>query len=117
VSNGSERSKRSHVKDMEDPVEFQSPSGNYVFIVLRMEKARNWVTLALFDDIPLDLRYGPAIKRVVSQPSQPCTTGSTHVVSWFIASHTDRLRSSSLFPFVPRSRAVQISAQFSPIST
>jgi hypothetical protein len=102
---------------MEDPVQFQSPGSNRVFIVRRMEEARNRVALALLDDIPLYLRYGPAIKRIVGQPSKLRTAGLTHVVNWLIASHTDRLRSSNLFPFVPRSRAVQISAQFSPIST
>jgi hypothetical protein len=55
------KSDETHIKNVKDPVEVQSPGGNHVFIVLRMEKTRNWVTVALFDDTPLDLRYGPAI--------------------------------------------------------
>ena len=108
---------RTHVKDMKDPVEVQPPGGNRVFIALGVEKARNYVALALLQDLPLDLRHGPTITCAVGQPSKLRTVGSTHVVNWFMASDTDRPRSSSFFPFVPRSRALQISAQFSPSST
>ena len=41
----------------------------------------------------------------------------THVASWLIASRTELLRSSNLFPFSSWSRAVQMSAQASPSST
>ena len=46
-----------------------------------------------------------------------CVTDGTHVVSRLIASRTELLRSSNLFPFSPWSRAVQTSAQTSPSST
>ena len=74
---------------MENPVEVKPPGGNRVLVVLRAEEAREYVALALLDNLPLDLRYGPTITWVVGQLPALRTTGSTHVVSWFIASHTD----------------------------
>ena len=44
-------------------------------------------------------------------------TGATHVVNCLIASHAELLKLFNLFPFRPRSRAVQTSAQASPSST
>ena len=35
-----------HVKDMKDPVEVQPPGGDVVFVVLRVEKARNGTSFA-----------------------------------------------------------------------
>jgi len=74
---------------MKDPVEFCPPSGNRLLITLRMEQSSNSVPPAAFDDLPLDLRHSPAIKTVVGEPSKPPIIGLTHVVNWFIASHTE----------------------------
>jgi hypothetical protein len=82
-----------------------------------MEESGNRVPFALFDDLRLDLCHGPTVRNIVSDISRLCITGLTHVISWFIASHTDWLRSPSFFPFIPRSRALQMSAQLSPSST
>ena len=62
------KSEGTDVKDVEDPVEVQSPGGNRVFIVLREENARNLVSLALFDCFLLNFCHGPVVKRVVRQP-------------------------------------------------
>ena len=35
-----------HVKDMKDPVEVQPPGGDVVFVVLRVEKARDGTSFA-----------------------------------------------------------------------
>jgi hypothetical protein len=71
----------------------------------------------LFGDLPLDLRNSSAVKCVIGELSKVCTTGLAHVINWFIASRTDCLRSSGFFPFIPRSSAAQMWAQFSPSST
>ena len=83
------RGDRTYVKNVKDPVEVKPPGRNRVFVVFCAEEARNYIALALLDDHPLDLCHGPAITCVVRQPSKPRTTGLTHVVNWFIASHTD----------------------------
>jgi hypothetical protein len=49
--------------------------------------------------------------------AEPTTAGLTHAVNWLIAPHTELLRSFNNFPFNPRLRAVQTSAQASPSST
>jgi hypothetical protein len=74
---------------MKNPVEVQLPSGDRILIILRMEKSRDCVPSALFDDLPLDLRDSSAVKSVVSELSKLCITHLTHIVNWFIASHTD----------------------------
>ena len=53
-----------------------------------MYKSGGRVPLALFDDLPLDLRHSPTIKSVVNELSKMCITGSTHVVNRAIASST-----------------------------
>jgi hypothetical protein len=70
---------------MKDPIEVQPPGGNRLFITFCVEKARNRVALALLDDLPLDLRHGPTIARIVNKSSKSQNTGSNYVVNWFIA--------------------------------
>lgn len=74
---------------MENPIEILLPGRNRVLVVFGVEKARNWVTLALLDHLLLDLRHRPAITYIVSDASELPTTRSTHVVNWFIAWRTD----------------------------
>lgn len=66
---------------MKDPVEFQLPRGNLVFIAFCEQMARNWVTPALSDDFLLDIRDGSVMKRIVSELSRERIIGLTHVVS------------------------------------
>ena len=77
---------------MKDPVEVQPPGGDFFFVVLRVEKARNGIAFAQADNVSLDLCHGPAIEGTVSQSeSMHVSTGPTYVVSCSIASNTDRL--------------------------
>jgi hypothetical protein len=101
---------------MKDPVEIQLPGRDLLFIVLGMEKTQSRAAVILFDDISLDLCYCSAIGSRQSL-MEVFVIRYTHVVNWFIASRTDWLRSSNSFPFVPWSRARQMSAQFSTSST
>ena len=80
---------RTHVEDVKDPVEVQFPGPDRILIARRMDKSRDRVSLALLDDIPLNLRHSPAIKSVVSELPKACITGLTYVVNCPIASHTD----------------------------
>jgi hypothetical protein len=49
------------IKNVENPVEFQLPTGNLVFIFLCAKKPGNAATPTLFGDLDLDLRNCPAI--------------------------------------------------------
>ena len=66
---------------MEDPVEVQLPSGNRFLVVLRMQKSRDCVPSAPFDDLPLDPRHGSAIKSVIGKLYKPRSIGLTHIVN------------------------------------
>ena len=70
VSDASGKVTKTYVEDLKDPVEFSPPARDLFFIVLRVEKARNWVALALFRDVPLNLRHSSAIGGVTRQPSK-----------------------------------------------
>ena len=61
---------------MKDPVEVGIPSSNCPLIVLRVNKSRDCVTFALFDDLLLYFRDSPVIK---------CTVGerARNVHHWF----------------------------------
>lgn len=56
------KSDGTHIEDVKDPVKIQLPGSNRFFVILRTEKARNRVSLALFDCLPLNLRRGPGMK-------------------------------------------------------
>jgi hypothetical protein len=75
------RNDGAYVKDVKDPVEFQLPAGDYFLVTLRIESSRDCIPPAPFDDFSLNLRYSPAIKRIISELSKPCIAGLTHVVS------------------------------------
>jgi len=103
---------------VKDPDEVQPPGGDRFLVVFCMEKSRNRVPFTLLDYLPLDIRDSPNIRpKASSMGAQSVLAGITHVVSFLIASHTELLRSFNLFPFSPRSRVVQTSAQASPSST
>jgi hypothetical protein len=74
---------------VEDPVEVQPPGGDRIFIILRVEKSREQIPFALLDDLPLDLRHGPAIESMVSQScTKRISAEFTDVVNCSIASKT-----------------------------
>lgn len=110
-----------HTEDMKDPVEVQPPDGNLFLAVPGVEVSGNHISSALLTDFSFDLRHGPRIGSKISRSPtkllKVLVTDVTHVVSCLIASRTELLTSSSLFPLNPRSRAVQTSAQASPSST
>ena len=107
-----------NIEDLENPVEFQPPSCDHVLVTPRMNELRKIVVSDSFGRLLLDIRAGHSVIRcIVSGPHKPCTVASTHTVNWLIALHTDCLRSSSCFPFIPRSSAVQIWTRFNPSST
>jgi len=74
---------------MKDPDEVRPPSGGPVFIVLRVEKSRDGISLAPLDDTPLNLSNGTGIGKSMNGPPSVCTPGSTHMVNSPIASNTD----------------------------
>jgi hypothetical protein len=82
------RSERTYVEDLEDLVEIRRPARDLGLIVLCVEEARSCIALALFLDIPLDLRHSSEIGSTICQLSTLCTVVSTHVCARFIASRT-----------------------------
>ena len=67
---------------MKDSVEVQSPSRDPFFVVLRVEKARNSISLAQLDNVPLDLRHDPTTKGAVSRlDTIHISVGSIHDLS------------------------------------
>ena len=102
---------------MKDPIEVLAPSRNCIFVCLRVEDSRDRMSLALVDDLPLDLGYSPAVEILVSELLDVDIAGSTHIVSCSIAPGRDLLRSSSRLPPKPRLRALHTSAQATPRST
>ena len=113
----SRRSDGTYVEDVEDPVEVQPPGRDRPLIVLRVKNSRDRILSTPLDDAPLDLGHSPAIANLVSEWPGICIIGSAHVVNCSIASKTDWLSSSIRLPFIPRSRALQTSAQINPSST
>jgi hypothetical protein len=66
VSNGKVGTRRTHVEDMEDPIEIRLPRRNSVFVVPRAEESGGPAAPASFQDLRLDFCNGPAIQAVVS---------------------------------------------------
>ena len=52
---------------MKDPVEFEPPRGDRVFVSPRTEESGSLATLTLLDGFPLDLCNGSVIKYVVCE--------------------------------------------------
>ena len=48
-----------HVKDMKNPVEVQSPSGDRLFVVFRVIMSGDHIPFTPLDDVPLDLVHSP----------------------------------------------------------
>ena len=53
------RDDRTHVKDMNNPVEVRPPGGDCLFIVLRVILSRDHIPFPPLDDVPLDLVHSP----------------------------------------------------------
>ena len=80
------------MKNLKDSIEVRHPGSDRVFIVSRIENARDSTLFAQFDDAPMDLRNNPEIDGVVSKSGTVRTsTGWSYVVNWSIASNTDRV--------------------------
>ena len=80
---------RMYLKDMKDPVEFQPPGCDRIFITLRMEHPSDPITFIQLDDVLLDIGHSSVVGNLVSEYPGTCIAGSTHVVNCPIASKTD----------------------------
>ena len=58
---------KTYVKNTKDPVKFQPPCSNPTFILLCTEKARDRISFALFNNIPLNLNDGSVIETLLSE--------------------------------------------------
>ena len=66
---------------MKDPVEIAVPSSYCVLVIAHVEGPRDDISLTTFDDLSLDLSYGPATGFPVSHLFEVWITKSTHDVS------------------------------------
>jgi len=109
---------RAHVEDLEDPGEVQSPGDDRFFIVLFVEEPRDRIPFPPLDDLLLDLCHSTAIQGMVNKSyARYISVGPTYTVNRSIAPRTVLLNSFMSLPFIPRSRAMQTSAQASPRPT
>ena len=107
-----------YIEGVKDLIDIQPPCSDPAFILLRAEKARDHIPFALLDDIPLDPAHDTACESsLMSESSRAFTAGITYIVNRSIFSDTDLVTSSPLLLSIPRSRAIQTSAQASPSST
>ena len=83
------RSERTHVEDMNNPVEVQPPGGNRLIVVLLVETSRDRISFTPLDDVLLDLGHNTAIEGFVSKSTDAGIAGSTHFVNCSIVLRTD----------------------------
>ena len=62
LSNGHHSNDRTHVKNLNNLVEVQFPSGHFFLVVFCVETSRNRISFSLHDDIPFDLPYSPGVE-------------------------------------------------------
>jgi len=74
---------------MKDPAEFQPPSGDRLFVVLRVEKSRHRTSFTPLDNVLLYLGHRPGIESSVSESPNVYVPGLAHVVNCQIAANTD----------------------------
>ena len=53
---------RTHVEDVKDPIEILPPGHDHIFVVLRVEQSRNWISFTLLDDPALDVGHSSNIE-------------------------------------------------------
>jgi hypothetical protein len=61
VNDGHHSIDRTHLKDLKNLVEVRPPDGNFRFIFLRAETARDHIPFTPLDQLPLNLCHCPAI--------------------------------------------------------
>jgi len=77
----SNRTDRTHIEDVKDPVEVQLPGSNPFFIVLCTEESRGCISPTVLDDLSLNLGHGSGIEKSVSQSLDVWMVVSAHVVN------------------------------------
>ena len=65
VSDSHRSDDRTHVKDPKDIFEVRPPSGDRLFIFLRVEVSRDRIPFAPLDQLPLNICYRPAIETIL----------------------------------------------------
>lgn len=83
-----DRNDRTHVKDTKDPTQVLHPVSNGLIVALSVEKSRDRVSSAPFDDVPLDLGHSPAVGGPLRKSPHVGTAGSAYIVNRSIALRT-----------------------------
>ena len=60
------RTNRTHIKDMKDPLKVLHPSDNLPLIALREDVSEHCISFTLLDDLPLYPRHGSSVEISVS---------------------------------------------------
>ena len=58
----SNRTDRTHIEDVKDPMEVLPPSGNRTLVILHVEESGDRMSFTLLGDLLLDLGHSPAIE-------------------------------------------------------
>ena len=70
VNDGHHSNDRTHIKHLKDILEVQPPAGDRLFIFLRVEMPTDHVPFTPLAELPLDIRYGPAIESITMKDSK-----------------------------------------------
>ena len=85
----SNRTDRTHIEGLKDPIEVGPPSSYSFPVVLRTDKSGELILSILLNNLLPDLCHGSVVKNVVGELSKSCTSDLTHIVNCEIASRTD----------------------------
>ena len=70
VNDGNHSNDRTHIKDPKNILEALPPAGDRLFIFLRTEMPTDHVPFTPLGELPLDIRYGPAIESITINSSR-----------------------------------------------
>jgi len=70
VGNGHRSNDRTYIKDLKNILEAQPPAGDRLFIFLRVEIPIDHVPFTPLGELPLNIRYSPAIESITMNDSR-----------------------------------------------
>jgi len=96
VSNGHHSRDRTHVEDLKNILEAQPPGRDRLSIFLRVEMPTDRAPSIPLDELPLDIRYGPAIESIIMDGSRCVSLVQlTPTTDLLHRTRTDRARPAS----------------------
>jgi len=72
VSNGHHPSDGTHVEGLKNLVQVHPPSGNSLFVFLRVQTPRDGIPFDPLDELLLNVCYNPAVESIISSGLKSC---------------------------------------------